>query len=83
MPEEESYEMTRSQSNASSSIDPATETVNDTEEAHLLTDKQSDSESDEEDLDEDEEWAIIVEENATATNENDNLRVNYIIVCSN
>jgi hypothetical protein len=59
---EESYEMTRS---TSSSIDPLTEQENE-EEAHLLNKQnESDSESDQE-LDEDGEWAIIVEESATA-----------------
>lgn len=65
---EESYEMTRSsQSVASSSIDPLTEPMDDTmdEEQARLLNKHSDSESDEE-LDEDEEWAIIVEESASA-----------------
>lgn len=63
---EEAYEMTRSVSGASSSIDNHNEAYDSREEEAQLLDKEDrSSDTDEEDdiEDEEEEWAVIVEEN--------------------
>lgn len=60
---EESYEMSRSRSDASRSTDQHGEYNSEEEQVNLLNkEEQSDSEE-EEGLGEDEEWAIIVDEN--------------------
>lgn len=62
---EESYEMSRSRSDASRSTDQHGEYNSEEEQVNLLNkEEQSDSEEEEEEeLEEDEEWAIIVDEN--------------------
>lgn len=61
---EEAYEMTRSVSGASSSVDNHNEAYDSREEEEQLLDKEDRSDTDGEDEIEDEEenWAVIVEE---------------------
>lgn len=61
---EEAYEMTRSVSGASSSVDNHNEAYDSREEEEQLLDKEdrSDTEGEDEIEDEEEDWAVIVEE---------------------